>query len=408
MKICWIKVGGFVPLDYGGRIRSYHMVRELARRHEVTVVTFYPRAADDQHHTIAREFKELITVPLDLPKPRSAGEYLNYAQLLFAPDPYSMQKYYSPEVRRTIAELFRRERFDAVICDFIFPAGVVDWKGPAPVLLFTHNVEAEVWERQYKVAKNWLMKLMYWLEYRRLTAAEAKYAKLAAHVLAVSDSNCRFFGRYTGGAENVTLLPTGVDTEFFRPAPSEEREGALVFTGSMDWLPNDDAMQWFYRDILPHIRAEEPGVETWMIGRNPTGALRNLVDGDDRVHLTGRVDDVRPFMNRGSVYVLPMRSGSGTRLKVFEAMAAGKAMVSTRTGAEGLPVTHGENILLADDPLAFARHVVELLRSPELRRRLGSNARSLAERVGSWKSATDRLDEALHRVVSSVAVPQNR
>jgi polysaccharide biosynthesis protein PslH len=149
-------------------------------------------------------------------------------------------------------------------------------------------------------------------------------------------------------------------------------------------------------------------VETWMIGRNPTGALRNLVDGDDRVHLTGRVDDVRPFMNRGSVYVLPMRSGSGTRLKVFEAMAAGKAMVSTRTGAEGLPVTHGENILLADDPLAFARHVVELLRSPELRRRLGSNARSLAERVGSWKSATDRLDEALHRVVSSVAVPQNR
>jgi sugar transferase (PEP-CTERM/EpsH1 system associated) len=405
MKICWIKAGGFVPLDFGGRIRSFQMLRELARRHEVTVVTFYPRPADDQHPELSPLFEELILVPLDLPKQRSLGEFLDYARLLLAPHAYSMQKYYRPELQKAVADLFRRKKFDAVICDFIYPAGLLDWKMETPILLFTHNVEAEVWERQYRLASNPIRKLMFWLEYRRLTHSESMYAQCADHVLAVSESNRQFFGRYTGGAENVTLLPTGVDTDYFRPAREEEQDGTLVFTGSMDWMPNEDAMQWFYRDILPRIRAAEPAVTTWIVGRNPGAALRTLVEGDPQVHLTGRVDDVRPFMNRGSVFVLPMRTGSGTRLKVFEAMAAGKAIVSTPVGAEGLPVTHGENILLTSDPDKFADEVIRLLRSPDLRRRLGDNARALAEVGMSWSAATDRLDEALRRVVSPAPLP---
>ena len=141
------------------------------------------------------------------------------------------------------------------------------------------------------------------------------------------------------------------------------------------------------------------------VGRNPPAALRTLVEGDTKVHLTGRVDDVRPYMNRGSVYILPMRTGSGTRLKVFEAMAAGKAIVSTPTGAEGLPVKHGKNVLLAEDPKEFADSVLRLIRDTPLRSRLGANARALAEAGFSWRAATDTLEQAIGRVVNNTVQP---
>jgi glycosyltransferase involved in cell wall biosynthesis len=399
MRLCWIKAGGFVPLDFGGRIRSFQMVKELARRHSVTVLTFYPAVENDPHQEIAPLFEELITVPLQLPKQRSTGEYLDYLRLLPARHAYTMQKYYRPELRRAVAELFSRKSFDAIVCDFIFPAGVLDWKSETPIVLFTHNVEAEVWERQYRLSRNPIRKLMFGLEYVRLKRCERYYAERAACVLAVSESNRRFFGRYVGGAEDVTLLPTGVDTEYFRPAPEASRDRNLVFTGSMDWAPNHDAMEYFYWEILPLIRLEEPEVETWIVGRNPPAALSRLVKGDSKVHLTGRVEDVRPFIDQSSVYVLPMRTGSGTRLKVFEAMASGKAIVSTPIGAEGLPVTHGENLMLAAEPTEFAKAVIQLVRNVELRRHIEVGARALVERGFSWRAATDHLEEAVATAV---------
>jgi glycosyltransferase involved in cell wall biosynthesis len=403
MRLCWIKAGGFVPLDFGGRIRSFQMVKELACRHAVTVLTFYPAIQNDPHAALAPLFEELITVPLRLPNQRSVGEYLDYLRLLPAPHPYSMQKYYRPKLRRVVAELFSRKSFDAIICDFIYPAGVLDWTMETPIILFTHNVEAEVWERQYRVSRNPIRKLMFWIEYQRLTHSERYYAERAARVCAVSESNRRFFGRYVGGAEYVSLIPTGVDTDYFRPSPEASRERTLVFTGSLDWVPNHDAVDYFYREVLPLIRAEEPDVETWIVGRNPPPALRRLVKSDPKVHLTGRVEDVRPFMDQSSIYILPMRTGSGTRLKIFEAMASGKAIVSTPIGAEGLPVTDGENILLSEDSVKFAKAVIRLIRDVALRRHLEKRARALAESGFSWRAATHRLEEAIVGTVGESA-----
>jgi sugar transferase (PEP-CTERM/EpsH1 system associated) len=399
MRVCWIKAGGFVPLDYGGRIRSFQMVKELAARHAVTVLTFYPEVPGDSHDSLKPLFDELILVPLKLPKLRSLAEFSDYARRFAAVHPYSMEKYYRKELRRAVDALFARKSFDVIVCDFIYPAGVLDWGSKTPIVLFTHNIEAEVWERQYKVARNPLWKLTFWREYRGLARAERRYAGLAAHVLAVSESNRQFFAACAGGAENVTLIPTGVDTDFFSPVRSEERDGHLVFTGAMDWAPNHDAMEWFFRAILPQIRAAAPDVETWVVGRNPSARLRGLAASDARIHITGRVDDVRSYMNRGAIFVLPMRTGSGTRLKVFEAMASGKAIVSTPIGAEGLPVTHGENILLASTADDFASDVILLLQDGQLRSRLGQNARQFIESGYSWKAATNCMEEALERVV---------
>jgi glycosyltransferase involved in cell wall biosynthesis len=173
----------------------------------------------------------------------------------------------------------------------------------------------------------------------------------------------------------------------------------LIFTGSMDWLPNEDAMLYFCRDVMPAIRAEVPDATLTIVGRTPTPAVKKLAEAHG-VTVTGRVDDVRPYMRDAAVYIVPLRIGGGTRLKIFEAMAMGKAVVSTTIGAEGLPVTDGEHVLLADEPTTFARAVVHLIRDTEHRRRLEAAARALVLARYDWSAVAGELEDALIRFAS--------
>jgi glycosyltransferase involved in cell wall biosynthesis len=191
------------------------------------------------------------------------------------------------------------------------------------------------------------------------------------------------------------VIPTGVDTEYFAPDTASSSEPRLVFTGSMDWLPNEDAMRFFCHDVLPLIRAEEPRTRLAIVGRTPTPAVRALAD--EHIEVTGTVADVRPFMRKAAVYVVPLRIGGGTRLKIFEAMAMGQAVVSTTVGAEGLPVVDGEHAVIADGPRAFADAVISLLRDSRRRQALGAAARKLVVDHYDWSVAGGVLDDALTR-----------
>jgi glycosyltransferase involved in cell wall biosynthesis len=220
-------------------------------------------------------------------------------------------------------------------------------------------------------------------------------------VLAVSNADRDTFTRLYPGAirQPVHVVPTGVDTDYFTPQRSSPDSRGLVFTGSMDWLPNEDAMTFFCRDVLPLVRAAEPAASLTIVGRTPTGAVSALASGD-AVRVTGRVEDVRPYMQEAAVYVVPLRIGGGTRLKIFEAMAMGKAVVSTTVGAEGLPIQNGEHLLLADTPAAFASAVIDLLRNPARRVQLGSAARTLVVDRYDWSAVAAELESALLRFAS--------
>jgi glycosyltransferase involved in cell wall biosynthesis len=276
---------------------------------------------------------------------------------------------------------------------------LLDWSAGCPAALFTHNVEAQIWERHCKVARNPLWKLASYLEYKALARAEAKYVRLASRVLTVSEQDRAFFSRYTDPSR-ITAIPTGVDTEYFKPRPEAETPGAIVFTGSMDWMPNEDGVLWFAAEVMPLIRREAPEAEFRVVGRNPSAAVRSLERSDSGIHVTGRVEDIRPYLERAAVYAVPIRSGSGTRLKIFEAMAAGKAIVSTQIGAEGLPVRHGVDILLADSPNEFAARVVALLKDRSERGRMGEAARALVEQNYGW----GRVAAEFEAVLASLAV----
>ncbi len=254
-------------------------------------------------------------------------------------------------------------------------------------MLFTHNVEAEIWRRHAETTNSWIARLLYGMQHRRMLRFEGQTLRRFDGVLAVSDADRETFSRLYPGAA-AAANPRGADRrghDVLRTRCDAAREASatpsrsLIFTGSMDWLPNEDAMLFFCREILPLIRAEEPDVTLSIVGRAPTPAVRRLAS-EQGVQVSGRVDDVRPYMREAAVYVVPLRIGGGTRLKIFEAMAMGKAVVSTTVGAEGLPVVGGEHLLLADEPRGFARAVVRLLRDVE------RAARSSSRRHGSWSS----------------------
>jgi len=399
MKILWVKAGGLVPPDTGGKIRSYNILRELARKHSVTFFSFYGAHDNDAHADLKNIFDRSICLPLRLPPPKSPSELLDYGVRVFSSQPYNITKYCRPEVRRQLLSLLKQETYDVILCDFMVAAGVVPWDSSTPKVLFTHNVEATIWRRHYQVAANPLWKAISWLEWKRMEAAERRYLRLADRVLTVSETDRDAFEPFVE-AEKLTVIPTGVDVDYFQPMPVEEDKNSLVFTGSMDWLPNEDGIFYFVEAILPLIKKQCPGVSLQVVGRSPSRKLQALAQQEKSVLLTGWVEDIRPFVAQGSICIVPLRIGGGTRLKIFEAMAMSKAVVSTSIGAEGLPVQNGENIFLADTPADFARSVVSLLRDPNQRRRLGASARILVQEKYSWAKVAENFARTLQEVIT--------
>jgi sugar transferase (PEP-CTERM/EpsH1 system associated) len=399
LKILWAKVGGLVPLDTGGKIRSYHILRELARRNDVTFFTSYAEHAGDLHGKLDAHFARVIRYPLRLPQARSFQHLAQYARRFFSRQPHQFFRYYSLETNLGLRRLLETEEFDVVVCDFLAAAAMIPWDLSVPKILFTHNVEALIWKRQCAVARNPLWKAVSWREYRAIAAAERRYLHLADHVLTVSETDRDFFARIIEPAK-ITVIPTGVDLDFFQPAPVEERPNTLVFTGSMDYMPNEDGICYFVEEILPRIRDQVPNTSLLVVGRRPTPRLLKLAAATPGVEVTGGVEDIRPFVRRAAVYIVPLRVGSGTRLKIFEAMAMGKAVVSTTVGAEGLPVRPEKDILMADAPEEFASAVVRLLRDPNLRGDLGRAARELVAEKHSWASVARQFESTLESVLN--------
>jgi len=400
LRILWLKSDLLLPLDKGGKLRTWHLMRHLAARHEITYLAF---ADPDEDPANVRGMSEVAarveTVPRTDPPKGSLRFYADAALHVLDPLPYAVGKYRSRAYRRRLDALLAEQRFDLIVCDFLFPAVNLPRTLPCPAVMFTHNVESEIWRRHAETKTSLPARLLYGAQYRRMHRYESAALARFDGVLAVSDADRRTFARIYPDAvrEPIHVVPTGVDTEFFAPAtpasPANSRE--IVFTGSMDWLPNEDAMIFFCEKVLPIIRAEEPDVQLSIVGRAPTPAVSKLAETCGGVRVTGRVDDVRPYIAEAGVYVVPLRIGGGTRLKIFEAMAMAKAVVSTGVGAEGLPVEDGRHLMLADEPNTFARAVVRLLRDVNRRRELEAAARALVIENYDWSAVAGELEHAL-------------
>jgi hypothetical protein len=394
MRILWLKTELLHPVDKGGRIRTYQMLRELKREHHVTYLTLDDgTAAPDAAERATEYCHELVRIPFRTRAKFSAGFYAELAGNLVSSLPYFLTKYRSAEMRNRVRSCVAGGDFDVIVCDFLMPTVNLPAKLPCATVLFQHNVEAMIWKRHYEVQQNALKKMYLRGQWRKARSFEGDACKRFDGVVAVSAADAEAMRRDYG--------ITNVDTEYFRRTGSEApRPFNLVFTGSMDWLPNEDAIRFFTAEVFPLIQKEIQEVTLTVVGRNPFPGLVELAARDPAVEVTGRVDDVRPYMERAAAYVIPLRIGGGTRLKVYEAMAMEIPIVSTSMGAEGLPVAGGSELVLADDPGAFAAGVVRVLRDEPFARGLAARAASLVRSRFGWGGVAEEFTELCQRAIS--------
>ena len=400
MRILWLKTELLHPIDKGGKIRTFQMLKELKKNHHVTYLTLDDGSADADALEKAGEYShETITIPHQTAAKFSAKFYLELTGNLVSKLPYALKKYVSAEMRDAIEKLVNEKNFDVVICDFLTPTVNLPQNLNAATLLFQHNVEAMIWRRHFEIAAGAPKKAFMKMQWRRMFDYEKETCRRFDWVAAVSKEDADTMrGEY--GIENVADIPTGVDTEFFAPQSNVEKEEFnLVFTGSMDWLPNEDAILWFTEEILPLARQQIPQISLTVVGRNPFPTLVELSKKDSSIMVTGRVPDVRPFMEKASVYIVPIRIGGGTRLKIYEAMAMELPVVSTTVGAEGLPLKDGEEILLRDTPHEFAEAVVKLLNEKKSAKKIGLEAAKTVREKFGWRKVADDFAEICEQAI---------
>ena len=449
------------PADTGGKIRTWNILKQVARFASVRLVCFSFDPEDKNY--IPEIEKQGIKVTL-VPCPQ-VNFWQKVKVVLFHPHPYSITKYNTELMRQAIVTLLAQEKFDLVHIDHLHMAHyikliketrgsgspvtshqspVVDTQLPStvyllPSLLDNHNVEYKILERGGKVEPRWWKKLIYIQQ-----AAKTKnFERLAINkfnvVTAVSDDDANVLRELSGGTVNVEVLPNGVDTDFFQPSAgknpspvtshrspavtrclgdqvSSTPDDSVVFTGSMDWLPNDDAVRYFINEILPLIWQKNPDIKFYIVGKSPSGALQQLsksinlrLDGlttDSSgplgcVILTGRVEDVRQYMSCAKVFVVPLRIGGGTRLKILEAMSFGIPVVSTSIGAEGIAYTNDKDIVIADEPQVFADAVLALLKDEGKRARLSVAGRRLVMEKYDWGIIGKKLNGIYGKMLAS-------
>ena len=406
MKILWLKTELLHPVDKGGKIRTYEMLKRLKSKYEVTYLTLAGSTRPRQATKLATEYcHRLITVPFaDAPK-HSPSFYRDLVVNLGSRLPYAIEKYRSNQMRREIERELQSATYDVVVSDFLVPSINLPFTGRAATILFQHNVESMIWRRHYESQTNPITKTYFKTQWERMLTYERQACNRFDAVVAVSAVD-RDFLREHFEVNPVYDVPTGIDTEYFQPLPDVESNNSLeiVFTGSMDWMPNEDAIVHFVRDILPRVASVVPGVTLTVVGRNPSGRVSTLARQYPHVTVTGRVPDIRPYLGRAAVCVVPLKVGGGTRLKIFEAMAMGKPVVSTSIGAEGLPVQDGNELLIADGAERFAHTVIRILRDRNFASRLGREARAaVCDRFGWEKAAA-----AFGRICESVAANSAR
>jgi sugar transferase (PEP-CTERM/EpsH1 system associated) len=400
MRLLWLKTELLHPVDKGGKIRTYQMLRELKKEHHITYLCLDDGTAGDGAIQQANEYaNEVFTIPHVTSQKFTRAFYLELFGNLRSSLPYALEKYVSPKLRELVESMARTGEYDLLICDFLAPAVNVPPNLSIPALLFQHNVEAIIWRRHYEVATNPVKRSYFKLQWERMRRFEERSCKQFDWVVAVSEEDAEVMRR-DYALSKISHVPTGVDTEYF--TPNEKRDVSnshVVFTGSMDWLPNEDGIQWFTREVLPRVKAKVPDATFTVVGRNPSSSLLELSKVDKSITVTGRVDDVRPYMRDADAYVVPIRIGGGTRLKIYEAMAMGLPVVSTTIGAEGLDFQQDVDILLRDAPYAFADAVVTVLQDKELAKRIGREAIDRVQRNNSWQKVAIEFTEFCKRAV---------
>jgi glycosyltransferase involved in cell wall biosynthesis len=383
-------------------LRTYSVLSRLARRHTVHLVCFDQRHGEDpeQRRHAAEANLQGLCASVDVcevPWKRARGALAWTAGTsLFSRLPFSSRAYWSGAVRQRLEALAAARRMDVVHVENTLLGGhVADLHGGARVLMH-HDVASDLFSQRAAYERNPARRAFLRLEGRKMRAFERRLGpRFGAHI-ACSARDADRLQEIMPGAR-VCVVPNGVDLDYFSPSPDSRAEGlGVLHVGGLHWPPNLDGAEWLIEEVWPSVRRALPDATLTLVGPRGAAPVSRWRSGGG-VAYAGEVEDVRPFFNAASASVVPLRVGGGTRVKILTAWAIGTPVVSTTKGCEGLPARHGENLLIADSPLAFAQAIVRLLREPGLRAALGAAARSLVEAEFGWHSIVEKTEDVYRR-----------
>ncbi len=402
-KILFLQKRLLFPTDSGGKIRTLNVLRHLARWHDITYLCNILPAEQQYLGKMEEIGLKMVTIPWAEAPRGSFAFYRDLALNLISPYPFNVNKDFDPRLRQRAQSLLREESFDLLICDFVQMARNCIGMRSVPKLLFEHNVEAQIFQRHAKQDKGLARRAYMWLQWKKMHRFESRAGRDFDTVIAVSQQDQQTYQQQYGW-QHTRVIDTAVDTEYFAPQEVDETKHRCVFIGSMDWLPNEDGVRYFVREVWPLVRKRYPDATFQIVGRNPTPAISAL-NHQDGVEVTGSVPDVRPYVSEAQVIVIPLLVGGGTRLKVFEAMAMGKPIVSTSLGVEGLDVSHEKNVLLADTTEALAEQTLRLFDDESLRKSLADNALEMVRTQYSAEVVARQFDEICRATLSGPESP---
>jgi glycosyltransferase involved in cell wall biosynthesis len=382
----------------GATERNYNLLKECSQSHRIHLITFtqepYLRdperlRASIEHLRRYCEEVRVFRIPTD-------GKRLRWLLLLFfnlfSPAPYSAWRFRSGEMAAAISESLRLHKFDIMEIGTIALLKYSDLAPNLPKLLVHHNIESVLLGLRSRHEKNPLTKLYLALQARKLRRLEKQAGRKIRHHTTVSELDKRILLEICPGIE-VSVVDNGTDLDYFRPSDLPVKPDSLIFVGEMSWYANAQAMIFFYKEIMPILRREVSELEMNLVGANPPRELIDYGNRDPQFMVRGFVDDIRQYVHSAAVFVVPLKIGGGTRLKILDALAMGKAVVSTSVGCEGLHLKEDEDIFVADDPVDFAGKILMLLKDNNLRKRVEMSARKTVEERYSWEKIAGRLNK---------------
>ncbi len=401
MKILWVNSNFMHPTNKGGAIRTLEMLLHLQKRHEIHYAAI-ENPAQPEGPKRAHEYSyRAYAVRHKVPERGSAAFAAQLVGGMFSPLPLAMKRFRSVELGVFLARLIREEGFDRMVVDHLTPATY--FPDLEHGILFQHNVETVIWRRHAEHAADPLRRLYFGVQARRMFEFERRVCRAVAHIVAVSAADAENM-RKLFGVTHISEIPTGVNIEHHLPPPGVKCFADLAFVGSMDWLANIDGVKWFVEVVLPLVRRRRPEATFGVIGRMPPPEIRAMAERDPKIFVTGTVEDVRPYLWGSKISVVPLRIGGGTRLKIYESMAAKVPVISTSVGAEGLEVHPPENARIADSAEDFAEACVELLEDAGERTRMAAAAWEMVNARFSWERVAECFERVLEHTPRTLAV----
>ncbi|MBA2393693.1 MAG: glycosyltransferase [Ktedonobacteraceae bacterium] len=375
--------------SWGAGTRSYYLLKALAETYNVSLLSL----TDEQTSaSLAQEvhLKRLRQVPLRVSLRRKRTQQLTS---VIRNRSYLADTYYHKDVQQAINDMIAQDTYDAVIFESVFMAGYCVPEG-VMVIIDQHNIEHELLQRTYEQEQAWSRKWFNGWEARKLKPIELARCRNAQGVLVTSEREY-FLLKQLVPQCRAAVVPNGVDTHIFdKTDGQQEIAGRIIFTGTMNYYPNIQAVLFFARECWPRIQAQVPEATWQIVGKSPPPEVVQLAQIPG-VTVTGAVPDVKPYLATAAVAIAPLLIGSGTRLKILEALAMHKAVVSTSVGCEGLVVETGKHLSVADQAEPFAQAVIDLLHHPEKRVSLGNAGRALVEAEYSWEQCGTSFIHAL-------------